>query len=665
MTRSLLIILLLAALPAGWARAQSDGSVRWSFTTVSSAVSGNILSSPAVAPDGTVYVGVEVGSSTSLAPSGRVFALTSAGAQRWVYQTPDWVDSTPAVAPNGTIYFGCWDGKLYALNPDGTKKWTFATSGFVASSPALATDGTIYIGSGDGSLYAVNPDGSLKWTFLTGDWIDSAPAVGPDGTIYVGSWDGNFYAIRPDGTARWRYATGGKIASSPAIAADGSVYVGSRDLNLYAFSADGTLRWSAGLGDTIESAPALGADGTIYVTTTGGRLFALAPSGDERWRYPASGQTSLSPIYSSPAVRADGSIVFGSSDNALYILNADGTLKTKATLGDWADSSALVTRDGVIYIGCTDKKLYAFNSASSLALTDWPQLHRDPQRTGWTPMGAVAGTTGRLLNLSVRTNAGTGADTLTVGFVASGTGSRTLLVRGVGPTLATYGVTGVLTDPRIAAFVNSGGSSVQLDANDNWGAATNAAQIASTANAVGAFALPDGSLDAALLRDFAAGVYSVQVAGAGGGTGVALMEVYDAGGSATARLVNVSARSAVGTGAGILIAGFVVDQQPRTILVRGVGPTLAGYGVTGVLANPRLQVFDGAGRLIAENDDWSTASNASSLAATARAVGAFDLNAGSQDAVLLLTLPPGVYSAQVAGVGGTTGVGLVEVYEIP
>ncbi len=644
-----------------FALAQVDGAQRWSYATLSTATAGNIVGSPTVAPDGTVYIGVEVGLSTSATASGRLFALRPDGTQRWVFTAPDWVDSTPAIANDGTIYFGCWDGKIYALNPDGTQKWSLAAGPFVVSSPALGGDGTLYVGSGNGNLYAVNPDGTLKWTFPVADWIESSPAIGPDGTIYFGSWDNNFYAVRPDGTEKWRFATSSDINASPAIAADGTIYIGSRDLTLYALNPNGELKWSAMLGDSIESAPAIGADGTLYVATTGGRVFALSAAGAELWRYPRAGQTALNAIYSSPAVRADGSIVFGSSNNAVYFLNPDGTLKSRSTLGDWADSSPLVTTDGSIYIGCSDKRLYAFSSASILALTDWPQFRRDPQRTGIQPMGAPASTTGRLVNLSVRSFAGTDVDTLIVGFVVGGSGGKTLLVRGIGPTLGAFGVGGVLTDPIITAFSEA----TSVGANDNWGSAPNAASIATTAAAVGAFSLPSNSLDSVLLRDFAGGAYTVQVGSTQqNATGVALMEVYDAGGPGTARLINVSARSGVGTGANILISGFVVNQSTRAILVRGIGPSLTAFGVPGALGDAQLKIFRDT-QLVAENNDWGVASNAATIVDRAQAVGAFPLAASSKDAVLLLTLPPGAYTAHVSGVNATTGVGLVEIYEVP
>ena len=642
----------------GIVHAQTDGSQRWAFTTLSTSTSGTILSSPAIGPDGTVHVGVEVGSGSSTTPSGRVFALHPNGSQKWVFTAPDWVDSTPAIAADGMVYFGAWNGVLYALNSDGTKRWEFKAGSFIASSPAIGADGTIYVGAGS-NLVAVTSAGALKWSFPAADWIDSSPAIAPDGTIVVGSWDSFVYAVRPDGSEKWRFETGSDVASSPAIAADGTVYVGSRDASIYAINADGTLKWKFDTTDTVETAPALGTDGTVYFATTGGRVFAFAPNGTERWRYPRTGVAALNAIYSSPAVRADGAIVFGSSNNAIYALRGDGTLLWRTALGDSSDSSPLITSDA-IYLGAADKRIYSFFNSSGPAASAWPQFRRDGQRTGRAPLTVVPGPAGRLINLSVRTTAGAGADMLIVGFVVSGTGGRSLLVRGVGPTLTNFGVGGTLPDPRITLFTGS----TEMATNDDWGQAPNATNVSAMASAVGAFALPAGSRDAAWLNTLSAGGYTVQVSGAGGTTGVVLMEAYDAGGGATARLANVSARSAVGTGGDILIAGFVVNEGATTILVRGVGPGLTQFGVPGTINDPQLQIFRET-QLVSENNDWSAASNAATLASTAQSVGAFALPNGSRDAALLVTLTPGAYTAQVSGVGSTTGVALVEVYEVP
>lgn len=255
-----------------------------------------------------------------------------------------------------------------------------------------------------------------------------------------------------------------------------------------------------------------------------------------------------------------------------------------------------------------------------------------------------------LSNLSVRTSAGTGAQTLIVGFAVSG-GSKPLLVRGIGPALTSFGVSGALADPKLELFRGS----TSISANDNWQPVDS-----STFNGVGAFGLPSGSKDSALVVSVGAASYTAQVSGANGSTGIALVELYDAGTSATGRLVNVSARSQVGTDNAILIAGFsVAGTGPKRLLLRAIGPTLETFGVTGALSDPKLELYGPSGRIMA-NDNWD-----SSVRAQFAPAGAFDLTSGSRDAVLLVTLPPGNYTAQVSGVGGTTGVALVELYEVP
>src|ERR1700752_2968510 len=114
--------------------------------------------------------------------------------RKWDFGIGDGGPSAPAIASDGTIYIGSNDRKLYALKPDGTKKWEFATGGKVQSSPAIGSDGKIYIGSLDNKLYAVKPDGKKVWEFETGGLVTSSPAIAPDGAIYFGSWDHKLYA---------------------------------------------------------------------------------------------------------------------------------------------------------------------------------------------------------------------------------------------------------------------------------------------------------------------------------------------------------------------------------------------------------------------------------------------------------------------------------------
>ena len=272
----------------------------------------------------------------------------------------------------------------------------------------------------------------------------------------------------------------------------------------------------------------------------------------------------------------------------------------------------------------------------------------------------------RLVNMSVRSTAGAGNETLIVGFVVGPGAPLPLLLRGVGPTLGSFGVNGILADPVLTLL--SGGGAV-LATNDDWGAAVNASQITAIANQSGAFALPASSRDAALLSSLVPGSYTAQVVGKAAATGVVLMEAYDAATSpaSTARFVNLSARTQVGSGGAVLIAGFVISGNvPKQVLIRGVGPTLTGFGVGGVLADPLLSLFrQGTTTALQQNDNWSTATNAAQISPACAQVGAFALPANSRDAALLVTLAPGTYTAQVSGVGNTTGVALVEIYEVP
>lgn len=270
----------------------------------------------------------------------------------------------------------------------------------------------------------------------------------------------------------------------------------------------------------------------------------------------------------------------------------------------------------------------------------------------------VEANTNRIVNLSIRSTAGAGDRTLIVGFVVAGSG-KSLLVRGAGPALRPLGVTGALGDPRLALYA---GSTVAA-ANDDWSTAGNAAQVAATAAQLGAFAFPNGSFDAALLTTLNGGAYTAQTLGVGDTTGIALVELYDANATAASRLVNVSARTLVGTGENILIAGFTLAGTGKnTILIRAIGPSLGGFGVGGVLADPQLQLYRGAvSAAIAANDDWS---GTAALRTAFVQAGAFALNAGSLDAALLVTLDPGSYTAHVSGLASATGVALIELYEL-
>jgi hypothetical protein len=252
----------------------------------------------------------------------------------------------------------------------------------------------------------------------------------------------------------------------------------------------------------------------------------------------------------------------------------------------------------------------------------------------------------RLLNISTRAYTGTGGDVLIGGFVIGGSTPKTVAVIARGPSLAAYGITGTVSDPQLQLF--SGSS--QIAYNNNW-QDTNASAIQATGLA------PSDARESVILTTLAPGAYTAIVTGVGNTTGVAIVEVYEID-APTMPLMNISARGLVTTGQNVMIGGFVITgSAPRTVVVRALGPSLANYGVTGVLANPQLQLFSGSSQ-IAYNDNWQD-TNAAAILASGFAP------TNPQESAIRITLPPGAYTAVVTGVNGGTGVGIVEVYVSP
>jgi hypothetical protein len=271
----------------------------------------------------------------------------------------------------------------------------------------------------------------------------------------------------------------------------------------------------------------------------------------------------------------------------------------------------------------------------------------------------TAGSASRIINLSVRSRAGTGDDGLIVGFVIGGSSAKSMLLRGVGPTLGDFGVADALFDPTLKLYSGS----EMTASNDDWSNEANAVEIVGTSARLGAFSLPEAGADSAMMARLATGAYTLQLNSKTSASGVALAEVYDAAASDPSSLVNLSVRTAVGTGADAPNVGFVVSgTTPKRVMIRAVGPTLAAFGVTNVLADPQLEIFR-EGVLLDTNDNWS---GDPLLAETFARVGAFALaDDKSRDAVLFMTLMPGAYTVVASGVNSGTGIALVEVYDVP
>ncbi len=272
---------------------------------------------------------------------------------------------------------------------------------------------------------------------------------------------------------------------------------------------------------------------------------------------------------------------------------------------------------------------------------------------------------GRLSNLSTRGLVGSGDAILIAGFVITGPRNQQLLLRGIGPALDDFlNPADTLDDPVLTIYRGSDA----ILTNDDWGSQTDPTSVASTAATVGAFPLNETSADAALVADLPPGPYSMHLEGKTN-EGIGLAEIYVVGSDDAVQLLNISTRGRVGTGDAILGPGIVVTESNRRLLIRGIGPELErsfGLPAGSTLPDPVLTLKNADGDTIATNDDWETQTNGSAaeIAGVAQDVGAFALSAGGRDAVLLINLEPGIYTAQVADSTAGEGIAIVEVYAV-
>ena len=258
-----------------------------------------------------------------------------------------------------------------------------------------------------------------------------------------------------------------------------------------------------------------------------------------------------------------------------------------------------------------------------------------------------------LMNLSTRGMTFTGNNVLIGGFIVQGSQPARLVVRCLAYSLASYGIPGALGDSVIELF---DANNNLIASNDDWFTSNNAETISSYHRD------PPNSIESALLVTLNPGSYTAIVrsfssAQQAAQSGVALFEVYDLRNSVS-RLGNVSTRGNVGTGDAILIGGLIVGgNSAKPVTLRALGPSLTQFGVTGVLADPALQLRDGNGNLVEANNDWQQSPEAATIIARGKAP------SNAKESAMAPTLSPGNYTALVTGVGGTTGTALVEIYD--
>jgi hypothetical protein len=256
-----------------------------------------------------------------------------------------------------------------------------------------------------------------------------------------------------------------------------------------------------------------------------------------------------------------------------------------------------------------------------------------------------------LANISTRVNVGVADDVLIGGFIVRGPDTKKVILRAIGPSLTGAGVIGAMADPILELHDSTGAT---IATNDNWQSSAQASEIRASGLA------PTNPLESAILATLQPGSYTAIVRGVNNTTGIALVECYEID-SAVTRLVNVSTRGRVGVGDELLIGGFIVTgSDSKRVIVRALGPSLGtgAHTLTGVLANPALELRDASGNLLSSNDNWENSPEHAAIAASGLAP------PNSLESAILATLSPGNYTALVHGVHDTTGIALVEAYDL-
>lgn len=515
------------------------------------------------------------------------------------------------------------------------------------------------------ALNAAFPNGTYTYTFggrtatlaFTGDLYPSAPVA----VLSGGTWaEGTLTVERTQALTLTidfpvNYREG---ASRLAI----NVFGGEGSAGNFSVDTSGTGLNQSQVSLTIP-AGALSASGNYTVQLEANRIAvadtSTAPAYNTVAIYSATTTFPLKVAFSGPPLFSQHPANVQIANNSTVVFSA---VAQGATGYQWRKNGVALAREtgpSLVLFGATNADAGAYSVVASNASGSTPSL----------PANLTIATGfdfGRLTNLSILTDLSATTQTFTLGTVIGGAGTqgtKPLLVRAVGPSLGQLIGPGAITDSKLDLYA---GQTV-VATNDDWAGAP---ALTTAFSQVGAFPFTGPtSKDAAILIELEprTGGYTAVVSAAPGAAGRVIAEFYDVTSptgfrATTPRLVNVSVNKQIDPG-GSLTAGFVIGgSTAKTVLVRAIGPGLGVFGVPGVMTDPRLDLFNASSVRIAANDNWG---GDAQLTAAGSRVGAFEIaNRQSADAMLLVTLAPGNYSAEVRGVNGG-GVALVEVYEVP
>lgn len=560
------------------------------------------------------------------------------------------------------------------------------------SSRGIAVDaaGNLYVLTPEGSAILVSSHGVVKPIAESGSLTDqSGIAVDAVGNIYLA--DERFNIIRKitpggvistvAGTGNSGYSGDGGPATQAqlfkpgalAVDADGNLYVldrgndlirkittdgiivtiaGNRNLSslgLQDVTGDGGPAILASLGQPY--AMAVDSAGNVYVTG-GSRVRKINTNGiidnfagmDSYGFSGDGGPAKQAQLWSPSALAVDGAgnvYIADSTLNRIRRISPGGIIDTYAGNGGPGFSG-----DGGLAIDAqiASPTRLALDAGGNLYIGD--SLNGRIRKVSAAPSALARP---RLVSVSSRAYTATGAGVAIAGFIISG-GSKTVLITARGPSLAKFGVSGLLANPRLR-LVDASGS--VLVSNDDWPYSNRAAPaIAATLGA------PDDEKESAILATLQPGAYTAIMDGVDG-TGNGLVAVDGVSNSADSGVLSsLSTRALVGTGDSVLIAGLIIVDGPRKVLLTARGPSLAAAGVSGVLADPIIELHDVGGALLGRNDNAADSANYVEIVATGRAPTA------AQESAMLVTLQPGTYTLVVRGGSGSQGVALVAVDQV-
>lgn len=375
----------------------------WSYKTGS-----GIETSPAIAPDGTIYTGSHDGYFYAFEKSGnlkwKVKLSEPSYDARW--NTSKAMMASPAIARDGTIYAYGASNHLHALKPDGSEKWRFPIiwHNDFWSSPGIGSDGTIYIGSArdektnkKSGLYAINPDGTQKWFVKEDSGVTVAPTIADDGTVIYGAANpqdnkGKIKALTPDGKPKWEFVFKEWLEGPAAIGPDGTIFTGTKEGDFYALGPDGREKWRFKTGGGISASATIGGSEVVYVPSWDGNLYALDQiTGKEKWRYDAKvgrdpklfeGYPGKETLTTNAPLSKDGVLVFGDVFDTIYALDTNGKelWKWKNTFGGSFSSTPVISPDGTLYFGDGGGNFIALSEKGTASKNETPQKPEDKSK---------------------------------------------------------------------------------------------------------------------------------------------------------------------------------------------------------------------------------------------------------------------------------------------